>query len=66
MPIFDLLSTSSLPSADLTIADATLANYPVIPVSPDSMIGSAMWKMVGYATAAILVWSYLKTRSKGE
>jgi hypothetical protein len=66
MPIMDLFSTSSLPSADLTIADATLAVYPIVPVSPDSTLGSGMWKIVGYATAAILVWSYLKTRTKGE
>jgi hypothetical protein len=63
MPIIDF---SSLPSADLSIADATLAEYPIVPVSPDSTLGSGMWKIVMYATGAILVWSYLKTRTKGE
>lgn len=66
MPIMDLVSTTSLPQSDLSIADATLANYPVIPVSADSTISSAMWKLVMYATGGILLWSYLKTRHKGD
>lgn len=64
MPIIDLFSTSSLPLADMSIAGAM--DTPVVPVSPDSVLGSGMWKIVGYATAAILVWSYMKTRTKGE
>lgn len=38
----------------------------LIPYDPTEIAIEGMWKIVAYATGAILLWSYLKTRTKGE
>ena len=34
--------------------------------SPDAIASDFMWKLVMYVTGGVLLWSYLRTRSKGE
>lgn len=38
----------------------------MIPYDPIPVAMEGVWKIVGYATGAILLWSYLKTRKRGE
>lgn len=38
----------------------------LIPYDPTEIAMEGMWKIVGFATVAVLFWSYMKTRTKGE